>query len=64
MAMTKQHFDLIAKTIKEAYEAEQNPERREVLDNLAETFARKLSRTNPNFNMYRFLEACIPADAK
>jgi len=65
ITMTRQHFELIAKTIREAKqeylkEIEQyGVVERDVFDSLCEKFAEKLVETNPRFDVKNFLNACI-----
>ena len=52
MRLTKQHFQLIADTIKATNLAH------EVRVELAKEFQRELKKTNPKFDKEKFLEAC------
>lgn len=54
MTLTRQHFSLIAKTIKGLYlDGDES-----LREHIANTFANELSATNSNFDRAKFLEAC------
>ena len=53
--MTRQHFQFIADTLKEARGVDaDNP----ALDRIARRFGRELHRTNSRFDEEKFLKAC------
>jgi hypothetical protein len=56
--MLKGHYELIARVVREFSIGE--GERRE----LAYTFARELTGTNPAFNYSRFIDACVKGEGK
>jgi hypothetical protein len=62
MAVTRQHFALIAETLQRALELEDVPNStrtpKDALRALAFDFSRTLASTNPSFNRARFLRAC------
>jgi len=57
--MTRQHFALIAGTLKdELQHVACGEDQRAMVRSVAHAFVRTLHRTNPNFNRARFLRAC------
>lgn len=57
MAMTRQHFTLIAATLKETKPEAQSPELNQ-WENMVLAFATNLRATNPGFKHDRFVVAC------
>jgi hypothetical protein len=57
MTLTRQHFNLIASTIRDC---DIYPEHRRLM---AEDMARALNATNSNFDRDRFLAACDPSQS-
>lgn len=58
--MTSQHFELIAKTIREMDKVN-NQEHGfiDIREDVAYEFALALKKTNPNFDKERFVKACL-----
>lgn len=60
--MTRQHFQLIAETIREERSAQEGYHTHQaILIRLAKSFASKLAGTNSGFRRDQFLAACDPA---
>lgn len=57
---TKQHFELIARVLREQRDSytPQQPAIRKAIAATALRFAEELAYTNPNFDRGRFLKAC------
>ncbi len=59
--MTKQDFELIARTVRDEREAAMRGvvlSAKDACDQMADAFARRLASTNPRFDRARFLRAC------
>lgn len=56
--MTRQHFELIARAVKDSREHWTNESPKRAIDGVAETLADALAKTNSNFDRARFLTAC------
>lgn len=58
MTMSRQHFQLIADVLKSERSECRTEQDIAIVEDLAESFACELARTNPRFNRTRFLKAC------
>jgi len=60
MTMTRQHFEMIARVLRNAQEDYDGESVEDVFNNLRYEFMRELRSTNPNFDSDRFMRAATP----
>ena len=53
---TKKHFTCIAEIVKNSTDSSKKIDREQLIEELSSFFKNQ----NPNFNQYKFIEACIP----